>query len=151
MNTLKDAALKDTATLTLCRSTHGQVRILHPCLQDPNVIVDPAQPLGYNPVQHLAIALGCCMTEFARRFLERRKLSQTLIATLDWQLNGRECRISRMDLTLRLAVQLSTEERHVLDRMMNNCPVHQALHGNVPVHIHVVQLDEAERLQAESA
>jgi uncharacterized OsmC-like protein len=137
-------------TLTLCRTIEGQVRILTPC-GDPTGAIDPSKPLGYNPVQHLAIALGCCMTEFACRFLERRNLSQTLVATLDWEVDGRRCRISRMDLTLRLAVDLSEDERHVLDRMMNHCPVHQALHGNVPVHIHVRKLDADELRLAEQA
>jgi uncharacterized OsmC-like protein len=141
---------QDAPSLTLCRSTRGQVRILSPCSAEPTEGGDhSSKPLGYNPVQHLAIALGCCMTEFARRFLERRNLPQTLIATLDWQLDGRHCRISRMDLTLRLLAVLSEEERHILDRMMNHCPVHQAMHGNVPVHIHVQQLDEEERRLAE--
>jgi uncharacterized OsmC-like protein len=141
---------QDAPSLTLCRSTRGQVRILSPCSAEPTAGGDnSSKPLGYNPVQHLAIALGCCMTEFARRFLERRNLPQTLIATLDWQLDGRHCRISRMDLTLRLLAVLSEEERHILDRMMNHCPVHQAMHGNVPVHIHVQQLDEEERRLAE--
>lgn len=140
----------DAPSLTLCRSTRGQVRILSPCGAQPSEGVDNnSKPLGYNPVQHLAIALGCCMTEFARRFLERRNLPQTLIATLDWQLDGRHCRISRMDLTLRLLADISEEERHILDRMMNQCPVHQALHGNVPVHVHVQRLDEEERRLAE--
>jgi uncharacterized OsmC-like protein len=130
------------ATLTLCRTTRGQVRILHPCSDDPLGDGGLGKPLGYNPVQHLAIALGCCMTEFARRFLERRNLPTTLMATLDWQLDGRHCRISRIDITLRLLATLPDEERHVLDRMMNHCPVHQALHGNVPVHIHLEPLDE---------
>jgi uncharacterized OsmC-like protein len=138
----------NAATLTLCRTVRGRVRILNPC-EDPTGALDPSKPLGYNPVQHLAIALGCCMTEFARRFLERRDLPQTLMATLDWQVDGRRCRISRMDLTLRLAVTLDDEERHILDRMMNHCPVHQALHGNVPVHIHVDRLDEEELRLAE--
>lgn len=136
------------AALTLCRTTQGQVRILTPC-EDAAGMVDSTKPLGYNPVQHLAIALGCCMTEFARRFLERRNLPQSVLATLEWQLDGRHCRISRIDLRLGLAVALSEEERHVLDRMMNHCPVHQALHGNVPVHIHVEQLDEESRRLAE--
>ena len=139
----------NAATLTLCRTTRGQVRILNPCSDDPFSESGQGKPLGYNPVQHLAIALGCCMTEFARRFLERRKLPQTLVATLDWQLDGRHCRISRMDLTLRIAARLSEEERHVLDRMMNHCPVHQALHGNVPVHIHLQALSEEELRLAE--
>jgi uncharacterized OsmC-like protein len=139
----------DAPTLTLCRSTRGQVRILNPCGAEPAEGVEQNKPLGYNPVQHLAIALGCCMTEFARRFLERRNLPQTLMATLDWQLDGRHCRISRMDLTLRLVAELCEEERHILDRMMNHCPVHQAMHGNVPVHIHVQQMDEEERRLAE--
>jgi uncharacterized OsmC-like protein len=137
-------------TLTLCRTIGGQVRILNPC-GDPASAIDPSKPLGYNPVQHLAIALGCCMTEFARRFLERRNMRQTLIATLDWELDGRHCRISRMDLRLCLAVDLSDEERHILDRMMNHCPVHQALHGNVPVHIHIQQMDAEEIRLAEQA
>ena len=140
----------DAATLTLCRTTQGQVRILHPCSHDPLSDAVKGKPLGYNPVQHLAIALGCCMTEFARRFLERRSLPQTLVATLDWQLDGRHCRISRIDLTLRMAARLSEEERHILDRMMNHCPVHQALHGNVPVHIHVAALGEEELRLAEN-
>lgn len=139
------------ASLTLCRSTRGRVRILHPCSDDPLGEGGKGNPLGYNPVQHLAIALGCCMTEFARRFLERRKLPQTLVATLDWQLDGRHCRISRIDLTLRIAAQLSEEERHILDRMMNHCPVHQALHGNVPVHVHVSALGEQELRLAEDS
>lgn len=142
---------RDAATLTLCRTTRGQVRILDPCSTDPLADSIQGKPLGYNPVQHLAIALGCCMTEFARRFLERRKLPQTLVATLDWQLDGRHCRISRIDLTLRIAARLSEEERHVLDRMMNHCPVHQALHGNVPVHIHLASLGEDELRQAEQS
>jgi uncharacterized OsmC-like protein len=139
----------DAASLTLCRTTRGQVRILQPCSADPADESGKGKPLGYNPVQHLAIALGCCMTEFARRFLERRNLPQTLVATLDWQLDGRHCRISRMDLKLRLAAKLSDDDQHVLGRMMNHCPVHQAMHGNVPVHISVELLDDAERLLAE--
>ena len=141
----------DAASLTLCRSTRGQVRILHPCTDDPFAEGGQSTPLGYNPVQHLAIALGCCMTEFARRFLERRNLPTTLMATLDWQLDGRHCRISRIDITLRLLATLPDEERHVLDRMMNHCPVHQALHGNVPVHIHLRPLEEEDLRLAEGA
>ncbi|AGA33509.1 OsmC family protein [Thioalkalivibrio nitratireducens DSM 14787] len=140
----------DAASLTLCRTTQGRVRILHPCSDDPTGSAGQGKPLGYNPVQHLAIALGCCMTEFARRFLERRDLPETLIATLDWKLDGRHCRISRMDLTLRLATVLSGEDRHILDRMMNHCPVHQAMHGNVPVHIHLERLADEERRLAEN-
>lgn len=147
---MSDKGNNDAATLTLCRTLHGRVRILHPC-EDPAGTARSSSPLGYNPVQHLAIALGCCMTEFARRFLERRNLPQTLMATLDWQVDGRHCRISRMDLTLRLAVTLDANDRHVLDRMMNQCPVHQALHGNVPVHIHVEQLGDEDLRLAEQA
>ncbi len=149
-SSMGDNGKDDAATLTLCRTLHGRVRILHPC-EDPSGAAHSSSPLGYNPVQHLAIALGCCMTEFARRFLERRDLPQTLMATLDWQVDGRRCRISRMDLTLRLAVRLDDDERHILDRMMNHCPVHQALHGNVPVHILVEQLREDELRLAEES
>jgi hypothetical protein len=91
------------------------------------------------------------MTEFARRFLERRKLPHD---------PGGHARLATRwpplphltnDLTLRIAARLSEEERHVLDRMMNHCPVHQALHGNVPVHIHVVPMAEEELRLAEEA
>ncbi|MFO7807818.1 OsmC family protein [Guyparkeria sp.] len=137
----------DANSLTLCRTTRGHVRILNPCGKDPVAGIDQddqGDPLRYNPVQHLAIALGCCMTEFARRYLERRNLPTNLIATVDWELDSRHCRISRFDIRLRLAVSLPEEERPVLGRMMNHCPVHQALHGNVPVHIYVEPLNEEE-------
>lgn len=138
------------ARLTLCRSERGRVRVLSPCIP-AGAETDPNTPLGYNPVQHLAISLGCCLSEFARRFLERRNLPQSLMTTVDWQIDGKHCRISRMDINLRLAVALSESERHILDRMMNHCPVHQALHGNVPVHIHISALDADELRVAEMA
>jgi len=138
------------ASITLCRSQRGQVRIVEPCFP-AGAELDPTRPLGYNPVQHLAIALGCCISEFARRFLERRGLPESLMATVDWQIDGKHCRIARIDVHLRLAVTLGESERHILDRMMNHCPVHQALHGNVPVHIHVSALDADELRVAEMA
>lgn len=137
------------ATLTLCRSTRGRVRILNTGDRPP-ATSEPNGPLGYNPVQHLAIALGCCMTEFARRFLERRNLPQTLLVTLDWQLDGGACRIARLELVLHLSVELDANERGVLLRLMDQCPVHQALHGNVPVAVQLGLLDEAQRQLAES-
>lgn len=146
---MSDSGQEEAPTLTLCRSTRGQVRIVHPCQTDLPAEASNGTPLGYNPVQHLAIALGCCMTEFACRFLEHRNLPQTLMATLDWQVDGGRCRITRMDITLRMLAIISEEDRCVLGRMMNHCPVHQALDGNVPVQIRVMELDEAERAVAE--
>lgn len=136
-------------SLTMCRTQQGQIRILKPC-QDV-VQIEPDHPLGYNPVQHLAIALGCCISEFTRRFLERRQLPETVVATLDWEIDGRRCQIARIDVHLRVNAELDAEDRHVLGRMVNQCPVHRALHGNVPIHIHLLAFEaEDHRLMAEA-
>ncbi len=131
-------------SLTMCRNLQGQVRILQPC-QNAVGELDPARPLGYNPVQHLAIALGCCISEFARRFLIRRDLPTTVMTTLDWQVDGRRCQIARIDVHLRVDAELDAEDRHVLGRMVNQCPVHQALHGNVPIHLHLLAFAPEDR------
>lgn len=126
-----DAKPPTSGTLVLHRLPDGQLRL------DPH---DPhqASALGLRPVEHLAVALGGCLSEFAVRFLERRQLPTTLRLEMHWKVSVQQCCIDDIRVRLHLDTRLDELGLQTLKRMLDQCPVHKALHGNVGVVLEVV-------------
>lgn len=92
-------------------------------------------PPAQLPLRHLAIALGGCLLQVACRFLERRHRPRRCEATVAWELDLRRAELRVLRVDLRPAAALSAEERVVLRRMLELCPVHKALRPGVAVEI----------------
>lgn len=88
---------------------------------------DKPQVLGYDPLQHLALGLGSCLLEFSDRFLSRRGYPRAAELEVTWTFDARRCRVSTLQGELRLAIDLDEGELAILERMLSQCPVHQAL------------------------
>lgn len=87
------------------------------------------------PLRYLALALGGCLLQVARRFLERRRRPRRCEAVVTWELDPRRAELRTLHVDLRPAATLSAEERVVLHRMLALCPVHKALSPGVAVEI----------------
>jgi uncharacterized OsmC-like protein len=120
--------------LTLNRHADGRLDV-GPGATPP----DARDHFGLRPVEHLAMALGGCLSEFAGRFLERRELPSTLQIDVHWKVSVQQCAIDAMHVTLRIDTDLDDMARETLHRMLDLCPVHKALQGNVPVGLEVVE------------
>ena len=139
-----------SGTLTISRNKQRQVCVMdeHSRILDTSL---PNKPISlcHSPVQYLALALGICLTEFAQRFLLRRHFPAACTATLTWEVDhGPRCRIDRIDVVLYVAVELSEQENNTLLLMLEQCPVHKAIHGNIrtPIKIcHSVQTESAKQ------
>lgn len=118
--------------LTLHRRADGRLepgpRTIHP---------DADAPFGLRPVEHLATALGGCLCEFAGRFLERRHLPATMRLDIRWKVSVQQCAVESLHVTLRIDAVLDEMGRETLYRMLDLCPVHKALQGNVDLAIEV--------------
>jgi uncharacterized OsmC-like protein len=130
-----DAKPPSSGTLVLHRGADGQLH-LEPCEASDHGV------LGLRPVEHLAVALGGCLSEFAGRFLERRKLPPTLRIEMHWGVRVQQCCIDALRVRLHVDTQLDEMGRQTLYRMLDQCPVHKALHGNVQVTLEVVEKQE---------
>ncbi|OOG27631.1 hypothetical protein B1C78_02975 [Thioalkalivibrio denitrificans] len=100
---------------------------------------DEQGPFGLRPVEHLATALAGCLSEFAGRFLERRNLPTAMRIDIDWKVSIQHCAIEHMNVTLHIATPLDEMARQTLRRMLDLCPVHKVLQGNVEVGVEVVE------------
>jgi uncharacterized OsmC-like protein len=92
-------------------------------------------PVGQGPqapLEHLAHALGGCLLEFVGRFQERRGQRRRARAEVEWRL-GRGGELCQLSVTLWLPEPPSAAECTTIDRLLESCPVHQALAPGVPV------------------
>gem|GEM_PF-1632435 len=130
-----DAKPPTSGTLVLLRRPDGQLRL------DAH---DPHHPsaLGLRPVEHLVMALGGCLSEFAVRFLERRQLPTTLRLEMHWKVSVQQCCIDDIQVRLHVDTPLDEMGLQTLKRMLDQCPVHKALHGNVQVSVDVIEKRE---------
>ncbi|PYG04349.1 OsmC-like protein [Thioalkalivibrio sp. ALE21] len=94
---------------------------------------DKPGALGYDPLQHLAISLGSCLLEFCDRFLSRRGYPRAAELEVTWTFDARRCRVSTLQSELRLPIGLEEGEQTSLERMLAQCPIHQALEGPLEV------------------
>lgn len=101
--------------------------------------------LGYDPLQHLAIGLGSCLLEFCDRFLSRRGYPRAAELEVTWTFDARRCRVSTLQAELRLVLDLDEGEQTSLERMLAQCPVHQALESpqEVPTRVCVTNIGRA--------
>jgi len=84
------------------------------------------------PLEHLAHALGGCLLEFVGRFQERRGQTRRAWAEVEWFLApGGQLR--QLAVTLWLPESPSVAECTTLRRLLESCPVHQALAPGVSV------------------
>ncbi|MFN2349713.1 MAG: OsmC family protein [Thioalkalivibrio sp.] len=127
-----DAKPPSSGTMVLRRGADGQLQLE---THEPH----HAGVLGLRPVEHLAVALGGCLCEFAVRFLERRQLPTSLYLELHWRVSVQQCCIDTIEVRLRVEATLDEMGRQTLKRMLDECPVHKALHGNVEVVLEVVE------------
>ena len=95
---------------------------------------------GLCPVEHLALALGGCLSEFAGRFMERRRLPAAMRLDIQWKVSVQRCTVESLHVTLCIATTLDEMARQTFHRMLDLCPVHKALLGNVDVELEVVEL-----------
>lgn len=91
-----------------------------------------------SPDSYLVISLGLCLTEFARRFLSRRQYPQSCSAVLEWTVDcGPRCSIVRIGVRLVLPVILSASECNTLRLMLEQCPIHKAIQGNIQTEVDI--------------
>lgn len=112
--------------------------------EDGRLLVESREPAAdptgtWRPVEHLAMALGGCLSEFAVRFLERRQLPGHMRLDVFWLVSAQHCRIDHLRITLHIDAALDEPGRQILYRMLDQCPVHKALQGNVEVTLDVVE------------
>ena len=91
-----------------------------------------------KPDSCLVWSLGVCLTEFTARFLRRRQYPPSCSALLRWIVDyGPCCRIVSIDVHLVLTVSLSAADRNTLRLMLEQCPIHKAIHDNVQLGIEI--------------
>jgi uncharacterized OsmC-like protein len=97
-----------------------------------------AQDDELRPIEHLAMALAGCLSEFAGRFLERRQLPPRVRMQVHWKVSVQHCAIETVGVTLHIDTNLDEMSRQTLHRMLEQCPIHKALKGNVHMTVAVV-------------
>jgi hypothetical protein len=91
-----------------------------------------------RPDSCLVWSLGVCLTEFTARFMRRRLYLPSCSALLRWIVDyGPCCRIVSIDVQLGVAVSLVDADRNTLSLMLEQCPIHKAIHDNVQVVIEI--------------
>lgn len=99
---------------------------------------DGAPATDLRPIEHLSMALAGCLSEFAGRFLERRRLPAGVRMQVHWKVSVQHCAIETVRVTLHIDTALDEMSRQTLYRMLEQCPIHKALQGNIPVTVAVV-------------
>jgi uncharacterized OsmC-like protein len=92
-----------------------------------------------RPIEHLGVALAGCLSEFAGRFLERRQLPALVRMQVHWKVSVQHCAIETIRVTLHIDTALDEMSRQTLYRMLEQCPIHKALEGNVDMAVDVVE------------
>ena len=126
--------------LAIFRDEQRQVRVV----DEDGRTVDTGFPnesklVSCDPMPYFALALGICVTEFAQRFLMRRQFPAACSAIMAWEVDhGPRCRIDHMDIALGVTVGLSAQEKSTLLLMLEQCPLHKAIDGNIRTSMKIV-------------
>lgn len=94
-----------------------------------------------GPLDHLAYALGSCLLHFTDRFLDRREWERNAEIRLLWTLDKTSCRIEGFDVQLFVPGELDSGETRTLHRMLDTCPVHQALQPGTAIQVSLQSLE----------
>lgn len=95
------------------------------------------EPTMEDPVGLLGASLGCCLAQYVSRYLDRRGISEEACIRVQWDIEVKCSQITGFSVRVGMPEGLSDNDQLILQRMLDQCPVHRAL-GAVPVCIEIL-------------